>query len=243
MRRPRVYPVLFGVAAGLATVSAIRAADAPLALICSVELPRVEGRIDHLAFDSSSGRLFVAALGNNTVEIVDTASAVRARTIPGLHEPQGIAVVPGADLVVIANGEGEGLDLFTAGDLRPIRTVRLGEDADNVRYDPSTRRLYVGFGAGAIAMATGLEAGSVPIVGDTDDLFYDTVRHRVYVTGGEGDIDVLQIDAANRLTRIARVETASGARTSLWIPERNRLYVAVPHRGNQRAEIREYEAR
>jgi hypothetical protein len=81
------------------------------------------------------------------------------------------------------------------------------------------------------------------IVGDTDDLFYDASRKRLYVTGGEGQIDVLQCDDGTRCSRIARVASAAGARTSLYVPDQNRLYVAVPHRGSQKAEIRVYDAR
>ncbi|PYR89422.1 MAG: hypothetical protein DMF84_24685 [Acidobacteria bacterium] len=43
----------------------------PLRMIRAIELPRVEGRIDHLALDGTGEKLFVAALGNNTVEVVD----------------------------------------------------------------------------------------------------------------------------------------------------------------------------
>lgn len=84
---------------------------------------------------------------------------------------------------------------------------------------------------------------SAEIVGDTDDLFYDSSRKRLYVTGGDGYVDVLQSEDANRFSRIARVPTASGARTSLFVPEQGRLYVAVPHPGGQKAEVRVYQAR
>lgn len=80
-------------------------------------------------------------------------------------------------------------------------------------------------------------------VGDTDDLFYDGVRRQLYVSGGEGFLDVLQEGVAGRFSRAAHVATAAGARTSLFVPEQNRLYLAVPHRGAQRAEIRIYDTR
>jgi hypothetical protein len=66
-------------------------------------------------------------------------------------------------------------------------------------------------------------------------------RTRVYVSGGEGYIDVLQDGGGNGFTRIAHMPTASGARTSLFVSDRNHLYLAVPHRGSQKAEIRVYE--
>ena len=79
-------------------------------------------------------------------------------------------------------------------------------------------------------------------MGDTDDLFYDAARKRLYVTGGEGYIDVFQQNDADHLARIARVASAAGARTSLYVPDQGRLHLAVPLRGTQKSEIRIYEA-
>jgi len=90
--------------------------------------------------------------------------------------------------------------------------------------------------------ATGRELAAFDIVGDTDDIFYDAARTRVYVSGGEGAIDELDAKRAPTLTRLARVGTAPGARTSLFAAQHGRLYLAVPHRGNQNAQIRVYEA-
>jgi hypothetical protein len=65
----------------------------------------------------------------------------------------------------------------------------------------------------------------------------------LYVSGGEGYLDAIQDQGANRFARVAHVSTAAGARTSLFVAEQNRLYLAVPHRGIQKAEIRVYEPR
>jgi len=323
---------ILAVAATSVPPSTMQSAPTPLALVASIELPHVEGRIDHLAFDTAGQRLFVAALGNNTVEVIDVKAGRDLKSLPGFHEPQGIAVVSDAARIAIANGEGEGLDLVAGDDYHRTATVRLGADSDNVRYDAGAKRVYVGFGGGALAVvnateakvlgevklgghpesfqlerdgsrifvnvpaadhiavvdrasmkvtatwplttarsnfpmaldeanhrlfigcrrpakavvydtAAGREIAAFDIVGDTDDLFYDAARKRLYVSGGEGFIDAFQADAANRFTRIARIATAAGARTSLFVPDLSRLYLAVPHRGSQRAEIRVYEAR
>jgi DNA-binding beta-propeller fold protein YncE len=116
--------------------------------------------------------------------------------------------------------------------------------------DEANHRVFIGCRRPAKVLVydttTGKESGSFDIVGDTDDLFYDAARKRVYVSGGEGFIDVFRIEDSNRatgITRIARIATAAGARTSLFVPDQNRLYLAVPHRGSQKAEIRIYEAR
>src|SRR5713101_8287537 len=85
---------------------AVAAQQAPLVLVQTIELPNVEGRIDHLAVDRDDQRLFVAALGNNSLEVVDLRGNTHLRSIKGLHEPQGITVVPTQKAVVVANGEG-----------------------------------------------------------------------------------------------------------------------------------------
>jgi len=315
-----------------AAVTVPQAADAPLTLVKTIDLPRVDGRIDHLAFDAATQRLYVAALGNNTVEVLDVKAGIHLRSLPGFHEPQGIAVAPDAKLVAVANGEGDGVQLLSADDNRATAAVKLGNDSDNVRYDASAKRLYVGFGSGALAAidpataralgqvrlaghpesfqlersgsrvfvnvptadeiavvdravmrliatwpvrtatsnfpmaldeanhrlfvgcrrpakvlvfdtSTGQETSSFDIVGDTDDVFYDAASKSLYVSGGEGYLDVIRDLGANHFSRIAHVPTASGARTSLFVSDQSRLFLAVPHRGAQKAEIREYAAR
>ncbi len=123
----------------------------PLALVGTIELPGVEGRIDHLAIDTGAQRLFLAALGNNTVEVLDLKSSKHIKSVPGFREPQGIVVLPDAKLVAIANGQGEGVQFIDASDFHPIRAAKLGDDSDNVRYDLAAKRLFVGFGGGALA--------------------------------------------------------------------------------------------
>ena len=82
---------------------------------------------------------------------------------------------------------------------------------------------------------------SAEIVGDTDDLFYDQVLRRLYVIGGDGFVDVIAREG-DGLKRIGRVSTRGGARTGLWVPSQGRLYVAVPERAGESAEIRVFEA-
>src|SRR5438128_848881 len=102
----------------------------PLTVVGTIDLPGVEGRIDHLAVDTAAQRLYVAALGNNTVEVLDLKNNARVKSVAGFREPQGIAVVPDAKLVAVANGQGEGVQFVDAGDFHPIKSVRLGDDSD-----------------------------------------------------------------------------------------------------------------
>jgi len=111
--------------------------------------------------------------------------------------------------------------------------------------DEANRRLFVGCRQSAALIVldsdSGKDVAAVAIDGDTDDVFYDQKRSRIYISCGAGFIDVLDCNALLPYSVISKIPTASGARTSLFVPELNRLYLAVPHRGNQPAEVRVYE--
>ena len=82
---------------------------------------------------------------------------------------------------------------------------------------------------------------SVDISGDPDDVFYDSRRHRIYAICGAGKIDIIEQTDANTYRAFAKVDTATGARTGFFVPERDHLFIAVAHRGSQAAEIRRYQ--
>lgn len=306
------------VIAGLCAIStAVQAAGAPgqppLAVERTITLPNVSGRIDHLAYDGVHKRLMVAELGNNTVDIVDVSAGTVLHRITGLKEPQGIAYLPGPNVIVTANAEGGDVRFFDGTSFLQRGSVGLGDDTDNVRADARNGHLLVGYGDGGIAiidpvrvakigdislgahpesfqlalasgrlfanvpdarriavvdlasgkeiaswsplafrgnfpmaldeaghsvivvfrnparlatlnMDTGTLIASIETCGDADDVFFDSHRQRIYVSCGAGLIDVV---ARNGLKRIAYVKTTSGARTSLYVPETDRLYLAM----------------
>jgi YVTN family beta-propeller protein len=315
-------------AVNLFVAVAAQAQEPALKLAQTIPLDGVQGRIDHMAIDPEGKRLYVAALGNDTVEVIDLVAGKRIDSIRGLKKPAGVRVLPGSRNIVVASGEDGKVRIFSP-DLKLLGTVNDLDDADNVRLDPHDGKLaYVGYGDGAIAIidagqcrkidevkldghpesfqlesngnrifvnvpgarhvavidrerksvvATwsladgqanfpmaldeanhrlfiacrkpakvivldaeqGKTIGSIDCCGDADDLFYDDAAKRLYVTGGEGSISVIECDN-NHYRHLTDIPTAVGARTSLFIPEMKLLYVAVPHRGSQRAEIRAY---
>jgi hypothetical protein len=84
--------------------------------------------------------------------------------------------------------------------------------------------------------------GDVPCVEDADDVFFDPERERIYVSGGGGFVDVFDARPEGHYERIAHVPTAVGARTSLWVPELRRLFVAAPARRFKDAAVHVLEA-
>jgi len=299
-------------------------ASAPLILEAKIPLGQVSGRIDHLGIDVKRRRLLVAELGNNSLGVVDLAAGKVLSSIAGLSEPQGVAYVPFAYSVLIANAGDGSVHVLRGESLTPIGRIELGDDADNVRVDTARHRVLVGYGKGALAVidpvslskiadirlkahpegfqiddtgtqvfvnvpdareisvvdvATGSTgslatqgAGSnfpmaidgdahrflvvfrspptlmalssqdghvvaqAETCGDADDVFVDRKRRRVYVSCGQGVVDVLELVEAG-YRRLARVPTVSGARTSLFVPELDRLFVAVRAGSNEPAAI------
>ncbi len=127
-------------------------APAPLTRTAVVELPGVEGRIDHLAFDPNRERLWIAALENDSLEVVDVAQSKHVRSLRDLKTPTGIAFAAGAeralDRVLVANGGSGMLDAFDAETLERKASLAVGDDADNVRWDARHERAIIGVGAG-----------------------------------------------------------------------------------------------
>ena len=76
----------------------------PLKLVQRISLPGVTGRIDHLSIDLKGQRLFVSALGNDTLEVINLLSGKDIHSIPGMREPQGVLYVPESNRLFVANG-------------------------------------------------------------------------------------------------------------------------------------------
>ena len=317
-------------AASCVCMTAAHGEEAALQLKQTVSLPDVEGRIDHLALDAAGERLFVCALGNNTVEVLDLRKGERIHSITGLGAPQGIVYIPELNRFFVANDKGGIFKIYDGKSYQTVGELDFKDDADNVRYDSATKQIYVGFGSGGIGIinaAGGEQVGliklaahpeafelekrgkrifvnvpnarhvavinrdkgevvatwktgdasanfpmvldetnhrlfigcrspsklvvlntesgnlvaSIGISSDTDDIFYDSKRHRIYAICGAGKIDIIEQTSADAYKALAKIDTANGARTGLFVPERDTIFVAVPHRGSQEAEIRAHQ--
>jgi YVTN family beta-propeller protein len=291
------------------------AETALLQLEAKLPLGDVRGRIDHMAVDLKRQRLFVAELGNDSVGIVDLANRKVIGRIPGLKEPQGVGYEPSTDMLYVANAGDGSVRLFEGTNYKAAGRIELGSDADNIRIDTASQRVFIGYGSGALAVidpATRSKVGDIPVkahpeafqidpdsgqifvnvpdvhgiaivdrssqqqigkwptpdrganfpmalnparrevlvifrapaelgvfsvtagklvasteaCGDADDLFVDAKRGRVYVSCGAGFLDVFE-PKGESYRRVARMPTISGARTSLFVPELDRLLLAA----------------
>ena len=158
-------------------------APGSLRLEREIPLSGVEGRIDHLAADVKGQRVFVAALGNGTVEVVDLAQGKRTGQIKGLKEPQGVAFAPENGAVYVAGGGDGTVRSFDSHTLQPIHDIKLGDDADNLRIDAAHNQLLAGYGAGAIAVL-GLDLSRVSnfvLPAHPESFQFDADGHRLFV--------------------------------------------------------------
>ena len=111
-----------------------------------IPVPGVAGRLDHFTADAKRKRLFVSALGNNTVEVIDVFAGRVVHSIKGLAQPQGPLYVADVDKLYVANAEDGKLTVYDGATYTLGKSIDLGTDPDNPRYDPSSKRVFIGFG-------------------------------------------------------------------------------------------------
>src|SRR5262245_5713040 len=120
-----------------------------------IALPNVSGRIDHLGWDAERGRLFVCALGNGSVEVVDVAAGKVVKTLGRFDEPQGVVAIPSTKQVAFTSGGDGKLHVLDAATLAEVKVVDAGGDADNVRLESRADgdRVWVGCEEGLAVFA------------------------------------------------------------------------------------------
>jgi hypothetical protein len=159
---------MLGVAIAALAVSSTPAisqqASPKLVLVAKVPLTGVSGRLDHFTFDPRRRLVIFSGLGNNTIEIVNYFETKLVKTIRGLDEPQGPLYVPGFDKLFVANAGNGVVKVYDAKTWKLRKSIPLGDesDADNVRYDTATKRVFVGK-LGGIAI---IDAATEAHVGD-----------------------------------------------------------------------------
>lgn len=316
---------------GISQQSSRSTNPAPLILTGAIPLPNVQGRIDHFGFDPRN-RLFISALGNNSEEIINLGAQRVAHSISEIPAPQGVVYSPETNKLFVASDEGK-VYIYDGTSFDLITSIDFHDDADNLRYDPSHKLVYVGYGDdenAAIAMIdastnkrldeefklgahpesfqlevsgprifvnlpdseqivvinrkthavtkwavtlegnfpmsldeadhrlfvatrtpprmavfdteSGRMVAALPCVQDSDDLYFDSARKRIYVAGGEGYINVFEQRDSDHYQLLARVPSSLGARTAGYSRKVgkkgfDRFYVAVPARSDHGAEV------
>ncbi len=181
------------------------APEPPLKLSAAIPLPGVKGRIDHLAFEPKHQRLFVAALGNNSVEVVDLKTKNVIHSIKNLSEPQGIVYIPQTNSVFVANGGNGKVEVFDAKTYQRTAIIQLPGDADNVRYDSLSMTIYVGYGEGGIALIdarTFLLKTEITLSAHPESFQLDISAAKIYVNvPGRHQVEVIDLTKKRVTTR------------------------------------------
>ena len=133
----------------------------------AAEGPGIPGRLDHLAYDPATSRLFIAALEEGSLQVVDLSTGQRIRQIKGLKKPQGIAVVPSAGCIVVACGNENAVHVYGLNDLAERAVTPVGQDADNVRTD-GNGHAYIGFGVQGSGGLAVYDAARLKKIGEID---------------------------------------------------------------------------
>ena len=108
-----------------------------------IPMPGVEGRLDHLAAAVVRRRVFVSALENQSIEVIDLEQSRRIRHLAGIREPQGLLFLPKNNrLLVCSRGDGT-CRSFDAARFTEGPWVDVGRNADNLRLDPERQVIYV----------------------------------------------------------------------------------------------------
>lgn len=176
--------------------------NAPLKLEQTIPLPDVQGRIDHLSVDVAGQRLFVSALGNDTVEVVDLKAGKRAHTISGLKEPQGALYIANKNRLFVASGKDGTVKVFDGTSFQLLKTVEYGDDADNLRYDSARERVYVGFGGALGEMDTnGQKIAETKLDAHPESFQLEKGNSRIYVNlPGSRKVSVVDREAHSVVT-------------------------------------------
>lgn len=197
---------------------------------------KATGQIE-LGSDADNIRIDIAArtvlvgYGNGSLAYIDPVARSRVRSSPLKAHPESFQLdsdtnrifinLPGARAVAVVDGK-------SGRQLANWPMDKSGNYA--MAIDRERNRLLVAFREppelGFLELTSGKSVGTVQTCRDVDDLFVDARRKRIYVSCGQGFVDVLEANGAV-YRQMARVPTVAGARTSLFVPEMDRLIVAV----------------
>jgi DNA-binding beta-propeller fold protein YncE len=200
---------------------------------------------DDLRYDAKTHNVYLG-FGEGGIARIDSSSGktlgeIKFEGHPEAFEPDGEKTyvnVPTANEIAVLDWR----------DGRVSARWPLGEFHSNfpMALDASSHRLFVVCRRPAELLVFDTRSGKLvahlSVVGDSDDLYFDGERKRIYISGGAGAISVVTQQDVDHYRLLTEISTARGARTSLFVPALGRLYLAVPRRGGEGAEIRVYEA-
>jgi DNA-binding beta-propeller fold protein YncE len=186
---------------------------------------------DNIRVDSVSNQLIVG-YGNGGLAVIDIANFRKLAEVPLSVHPEGFQLDLSSNQIFVNLPRARAIAVVDrqSGKQTASWPMRIGAGNFPMALNQDAGHVLAAFRTpaklGVFSAKDGALIASPDICGDADDVFVDARRHRVYISCGQGFIDVLNAQG-NAYQRVARIQTVSGARTSLFIPELDRLILAV----------------
>ena len=201
---------------------------------------------DNVRFDSAAKKIYVG-FGSGGIAVVNAADGKQIGSIKLSAHPEAFELEKNGERIFVNVPNSRHVAVIDRKKGEVIATWKTDGAFGNfpMAFDEANHRLFIGCRIPSKLVVLNTESSDavakIDISGDPDDIFYDSKRHRIYAICGAGKIDIIEQTDANNYKAVTRIDTADGARTGLFVPERDTLFVAVPHRGSQQAEIRCYQ--
>src|SRR5260221_782076 len=196
---------------------------------------------DNIRVDAVAGQV-VVGYGRGALAVLDAATGKRIGTIPLADHPEAFQLDPFGGRIYVNVPDAREIAVVDRGAAKQIARWRLPEAGANfpMALDAAAGRLLVVYRHPALLAVfdtgTGTTVTRLPICGDADDVFVDAKRGLVYVSCGEGVLAIVARQG-DSYRELGRLPTVSGARTSLFVPELDRLFLAVRAGGGEGAAI------
>ena len=200
---------------------------------------------DNVRIDASAGQVIVG-YGDGALAVIDMANHRKIGSMPLKGHPESFQLDPSSSDVFINLPDVRALVVLdrVTGQVRNSWTVPYGGNFA-MALDNEAQRVLSVFRDPAKLVAFSKKTGSVMeqvnTCGDVDDVFLDAARKRIYTSCGEGFIDVRDTSVTG-YPRLDRLVTVPGARTSLFVPDTSRLFLAVRGQAGEPAAIWVYKA-
>jgi YVTN family beta-propeller protein len=186
---------------------------------------------DNIRIDTGAKRILVG-YGAGAIATIDPAARTKIAAFPLPAHPEGFQLDPKTNRIFVNVPRAKKIVVLDGISGKSAAAWPLKESGANfpMALDEDTQRILVAFrGPGRLSVFStrdGESVASVALCGDADDLFVDAKRARIYVSCGEGFLEVFDARAAG-YPRLARIATARGARTSYYVPSIDQLFLAV----------------
>jgi len=196
---------------------------------------------DNVRLDASGSRVFVG-YGKGALAVIDATSYARVADLPLKAHPESFQLDPATGRAFVNVPDAGHVAVMDIVAKRQVASWQVPGLRSNfpMAVDNDGGQVFVAFRRPAklvvFAGRDGTVVNTLDLCDDSDDVFLDARRHRLYASCGAGAVDVFARNAQGWAHK-ERIPTISGARTSLFVPDLDRLFVAVRASGREPAAL------